>query len=66
MPDGRGLRRGLAVVLLVPIVVAGLLIKAEEHQMKQEKSPYDGRGNQALALARGNAAGIIPYATLAR
>lgn len=64
MPDGRGLRWELAVVLLVPIAVAGLLMLAKEQQIKQKILPLDGRGNQTVA--RGNAAEIAAQATLMR
>ena len=51
MPEGRRLRRALAIALLALVAVTGLLMMAKEQQMGQEISPFDGRSNQALAQA---------------
>ncbi|BEO48482.1 ankyrin repeat domain-containing protein [Serratia marcescens] len=65
MPEGRRLRRALAIALLALVAVTGLLMMAKEQQMGQEISPFDGRGNLALAqaVARGDAQSIHAQAT---
>ncbi|RTG30528.1 ankyrin repeat domain-containing protein, partial [Serratia marcescens] len=68
MPEGRRLRRALAIALLALVAVTGLLMMAKEQQMGQEISPFDGRSNQALAqaVARGDTQGIGAQATQER
>lgn len=65
MPERRRVRQTLIIVVLALIAVAGLLIMAKEQQMNQSISPFNGRGNQALAQAvmRGDAQGIAEQAT---
>lgn len=65
MPEGRRLRRALAIALLALVAVTGLLMMAKEQQMGQEISPFDGRSNLALAqaVARGDTQGIHAQAT---
>ncbi len=65
MPEGRRLRRALAIALLALVAVTGLLMMAKEQQMGQEISPFDGRSNLALAqaVARGDTQGIRAQAT---
>ncbi|QUY47988.1 ankyrin repeat domain-containing protein [Serratia plymuthica] len=65
MPERRRVRQTLIIAVLALITVAGLLIMAEEQQMNQFISPFNGRGNQALAQAvmRGDTQGIVEQAT---
>jgi ankyrin repeat protein len=65
MPEGRRLRRALAIALLALVTVTGLLMMAKEQQMGQEISPFDGRSNLVLAqaVARGDTQGIRAQAT---
>jgi hypothetical protein len=65
MPEGRRLRRALAIALLALVAVTGLLMMAKEQQMGQEISPFDGHSNLALAqaVARGDTQGIHAQAT---
>ncbi|MDT3252522.1 ankyrin repeat domain-containing protein [Serratia sp. root2] len=68
MPERRRVRQTLIIVVLAMIAVAGLLIMAKEQQMNQSISPFNGRGNQALAQAvmRGDTQGIAEQATQPR
>ncbi len=68
MPEGRRLRRALAIALLALVTVTGLLMMAKEQQMGQEISPFDGRSNLVLAqaVARGDTQGIRAQATQER
>ena len=65
MPEGRRLRRALAIALLALVAVTGLLMMAKEQQMGQDISPFDGHSNLALAqaVARGDTQGIHAQAT---
>ncbi|WP_329908290.1 ankyrin repeat domain-containing protein [Serratia quinivorans] len=68
MPDRRRVRQTLIIAMLALVAIAGLLIMAKEQQMNQDISPFNGRGNAALAqaVARGDVQGIAEQATQGR
>lgn len=68
MPDRRRVRQTLIIAMLALVVIAGLLTMAKEQQMNQDISPFNGRGNAALAqaVARGDIQAIAEQATQGR
>ena len=68
MPDRRRVRQTLIIAMLALVAIAGLLTMAKEQQMNQDISPFNGRGNAALAqaVARGDVQGIAEQATQGR
>ncbi|CAI1065441.1 ankyrin repeat domain-containing protein [Serratia quinivorans] len=68
MPDRRRVRQTLIIAMLALVAIAGLLTMAKEQQMDQDISPFNGRGNAALAqaVARGDVQGIAEQATQGR
>ncbi|WP_017893729.1 ankyrin repeat domain-containing protein [Serratia sp. S4] len=68
MPDRRRVRQTLIIAMLALVAISGLLIMAKEQQMNQDISPFNGRGNAALAqaVARGDVQGIAEQATQGR
>lgn len=68
MPDRRRVRQTLIIAMLALVAIAGLLTMAKEQQMNQDISPFNGRGNAALAqaVARGDIQAIAEQATQGR
>ncbi|CAI1930275.1 Ribulose-5-phosphate 4-epimerase and related epimerases and aldolases [Serratia quinivorans] len=68
MPDRRRVRQTLIIAMLALVAIAGLLTMAKEQQMNQDISPFNGRGNAALAqaVARGDIQAIGEQVTQGR
>ncbi|CAI1836675.1 Ribulose-5-phosphate 4-epimerase and related epimerases and aldolases [Serratia quinivorans] len=68
MPDRRRVRQTLIIAMLALVAIAGLLTMGKEQQMNQDISPFNGRGNAALAqaVARGDIQAIGEQVTQGR